>query len=56
MTPDWVFDGMVEDARLGFYAGLDIANAPALPAWNPGNEFEAKRKAALAHTEEKTRP
>jgi Zn-dependent M28 family amino/carboxypeptidase len=49
MTPEWNFDGMVEDARLGFYAGLDIANDPKLPTWNPGNEFEAARKAALAH-------
>jgi Zn-dependent M28 family amino/carboxypeptidase len=49
LTPDWNFDGMVEDARLGFYAGLDVANSPQLPTWNPGNEFEAARKAALAH-------
>jgi Zn-dependent M28 family amino/carboxypeptidase len=49
LTPDWNFDGMIEDARLGFYAGLDIANSPQLPTWNPGNEFEAARKAALAH-------
>ncbi len=56
MTADWVFDGMIEDARLGFFAGLDIANTPALPTWNPGNEFEAARKAALAHAAEKARP
>jgi Zn-dependent M28 family amino/carboxypeptidase len=49
LTPDWNFDGMIEDARLGFYAGLNIANDPKLPTWNPGNEFEAARKAALAH-------
>jgi Zn-dependent M28 family amino/carboxypeptidase len=48
LTPEWNFDGMVEDARLGFYAGLEIANDPKLPTWNPGNEFEAARKAALA--------
>ncbi|HXU47383.1 MAG TPA: peptidase M28, partial [Thermoanaerobaculia bacterium] len=44
----WRFDGMIEDARLGFFAGLAIANADRLPAWNPGDEFEAARKAALA--------
>jgi Zn-dependent M28 family amino/carboxypeptidase len=49
LTPEWNFDGMVDDARLGFYAGLEIANDPKLPTWNPGNEFEAARKAALAH-------
>jgi len=47
MTPDWNFDGMIEDARLGFFAGLQIANADQLPAWNPGDEFEAARKAAI---------
>ncbi|MFL6199588.1 MAG: M28 family metallopeptidase [Thermoanaerobaculia bacterium] len=47
LTPDWNFDGMIEDARLGFFAGLRIANADQLPAWNPGDEFEAARKRAL---------
>jgi Zn-dependent M28 family amino/carboxypeptidase len=47
-SPSWNFDGMIEDARLGFYAGLDIADDPALPAWNHGDEFEAARKQALA--------
>jgi Zn-dependent M28 family amino/carboxypeptidase len=47
-SPSWNFDGMIEDARLGFYAGLDIANDPRLPAWNAGDEFEAARKQALA--------
>ncbi len=47
MTPDWNFDGMIEDARLGFEAGVDIANDPKLPAWVPGDEFEAARKAAV---------
>jgi hypothetical protein len=28
--------------------GLVVANAADLPAWNPGDEFEAARKAALA--------
>ena len=44
----WNFDGMVEDAQLGFFAGWLIAQADALPAWNPGGEFEAARKQALA--------
>ncbi len=47
-SPSWNFDGMTEDARLGFYCGLDIANDPALPAWNRGDEFEAARQQALA--------
>ena len=44
----WNFDGMIEDARLSFLAGLTIADDPKLPAWNPGDEFEAARKQALA--------
>ena len=46
--PKWTYDGMIQDAQLGFYAGLAIANNPKLPAWNPGDEFEAARKKALA--------
>lgn len=44
----WNFDGMVEDARVGFWAGLSIAESDTIPAWNPGDEFEAARLAALA--------
>ena len=43
----WTFDGMIEDAQLGFYVGLNVANAADMPAWIPGDEFEAARKAAL---------
>jgi len=48
LTPEWVYDGMIQDARLGLYCGLAVAQADAMPAWNPGDEFEAARKAALA--------
>ncbi|HKV12679.1 MAG TPA: M28 family metallopeptidase [Thermoanaerobaculia bacterium] len=51
--PKWTYDGMIEDARLGFYAGLAIAQDPKLPAWNPGDEFEAARKKALAEAQGK---
>jgi Zn-dependent M28 family amino/carboxypeptidase len=43
----WSFEGMIEDASLGFWAGLEIANTDAMPSWLPGDEFEAVRKAAL---------
>jgi len=46
--PKWTYDGIIEDAQIGFYAGLSIAETPQLPAWNPGDEFEAARKKALA--------
>ena len=48
ITSEWVFDGMIEDASIGFYAGWLIAQADAMPTWNPGDEFEAARKKALA--------
>ena len=47
LTPEWNFDGMVQDARFGFLAGFIVANDDALPEWNAGNEFEAARRAAL---------
>ena len=46
--PSWNFDGMVEDALLGYWNGLAIANVDEMPAWNPGDEFEAARLEALA--------
>ncbi len=48
LVDDWVFDGMIEDARLGFLIGLDIAEADEDPTWNAGDEFAAARLAALA--------
>ena len=47
----WVWDGMLADLRLLTRAGLDIAEADAMPAWNPGDEFEAARKEAIAAVE-----
>jgi len=44
----WNFDGLIEDAQLGFYSGWIVAQADAMPTWNPGDEFEAARKKALA--------
>ena len=48
LATDWNWDGMVEDTELAFACGLAIANADAMPTWNPGDEFEAARKKALA--------
>ena len=47
ITDQWSFDGMVEDAKVGFYAAWLVAQADAMPAWNKGDEFEAIRLAAL---------
>jgi len=46
--PGWNLDGMIEDAKLGFWVGLAVANADEMPSWNEGDEFEATRLEALA--------
>jgi Zn-dependent M28 family amino/carboxypeptidase len=50
LTDDWRFDGMEQDARFGFWAGLILANDEEMAAWHPGDEFEAARLEALAAT------
>ena len=45
--PNWNLAGMVEDAKLGYWVGLAIANADEMPRWNEGDEFEAARLKAL---------
>jgi Zn-dependent M28 family amino/carboxypeptidase len=47
LRPDWDLAGGVEDTRFFFHLGARVANAPAMPAWNPGDEFEGARKKAL---------
>lgn len=48
LRDDWSFEGAVENTRFLFYLGVKLANAAQLPAWRPGDEFEAARKKALA--------
>ena len=43
----WRFDGMAQDGRLALFCGLLVAETPALPKWNPGDEFESTRLRAL---------
>jgi hypothetical protein len=43
----WVYDGLVEDAQLGFMLAAAVANADVTPTWYAGDEFEATRKAAV---------
>ena len=43
---DWDLSGDVQDAQLQLVVGLRLANAPAMPQWVPGDEFEGARKAA----------
>ena len=39
---------MIEDAKLDMLSAWLVAQADAMPTWNPGDEFEAARKRALA--------
>ncbi len=48
LLPSWDLSGAVEDVTLYFQLGVDIANAPKMPVWNKGDEFEAPRQKALA--------
>ncbi len=43
LRDDWNYDGMIQDAQFSFWLGLIVANAPQMPKWNPGDEFEAAR-------------
>ncbi len=43
----WDFDGLIDNAQLGYWTGLEVANADAMPQWKPGDEFAEARKAAL---------
>lgn len=45
--PAWDLRGAVQDVRLLYHVGLLAATRPDLPRWNPGDEFEAARQAAL---------
>ncbi len=48
LDDDWNFDGMIDDAVLGFRCGLYLAMQDEMASWNEGDEFEAARLAALA--------
>lgn len=47
LRPDWDFSGAVEDVRLFFLLGANVARTKELPRWNPGDEFETPRLQAL---------
>ena len=47
-SDDWDLRGAIQDIRLLYHVGLAASTRPDLPRWNPGDEFEAARKAALS--------
>jgi Zn-dependent M28 family amino/carboxypeptidase len=50
VKPDWDLSGAAEDTTLIMAVGYRVANADKFPDWKPGNEFKAKRDAALKGT------
>jgi Zn-dependent M28 family amino/carboxypeptidase len=45
--PQWDLSGAVEDVRLFFLLGAQVARTREAPRWNAGDEFEAPRRRAL---------
>ncbi len=47
IKPNWDLSGAVEDLRLLFTVGYQVAQAEKWPEWKPGTEFKAKRETML---------
>jgi Zn-dependent M28 family amino/carboxypeptidase len=43
VNPEWDLSGAIEDLRLLFEVGYEVANGDKFPEWKPGTEFKAKR-------------
>ncbi len=41
-SPNWDFNGAVQQVRLALAIGLRLANVSEVPQWNPGDEFARK--------------
>ncbi|HEX6370929.1 MAG TPA: M28 family peptidase [Longimicrobium sp.] len=50
VKPDWDMTGIVDDARLLFGVGLEVANGSEWPVWKPGSEFRARRETLAGGT------
>jgi Zn-dependent M28 family amino/carboxypeptidase len=47
VKPDWDLSGAIEDLRLLFQVGYQVAQGEKWPEWKPGTEFKARRDEAL---------
>lgn len=47
VDPNWDLSGAVQDVRLLFEVGYQVANGEKIPEWKPESEFKAKRDAIL---------
>ena len=48
VNPTWDLSGAVEDIRLLFEIGYQVAQADQFPTWLPGSEFKARRDKMMA--------
>ncbi len=48
VNPAWDLSGAVEDMRLLFEVGYEVANADQFPTWKEGSEFKAQRDAMMS--------
>lgn len=46
--PGWDFETMARQAQFALNLGLKVADAPAMPAWKPGEAFARAREASKA--------
>lgn len=49
LTAQWNLAGALEDVQLYFRLAVALGNAPAMPTWTQGDEFEAVRRQSLRH-------
>jgi Zn-dependent M28 family amino/carboxypeptidase len=47
VKPDWDMTGAVDDLRIFFELGFNVANGERYPEWKTGTEFKAKRDAMM---------
>ena len=48
VTSEWNFDGAIEDLKLLFMVGKQVATSEKWPAWKEGSEFKKLREPATA--------
>jgi Zn-dependent M28 family amino/carboxypeptidase len=48
LRDDWDLSGATEDVQLDLQLALELADAPAMPTWTKGDEFEAVRLKSLS--------
>ncbi|MEO5718527.1 MAG: M28 family metallopeptidase [Chthoniobacterales bacterium] len=47
VNPAWDLSGAIEDTRLLFEVGYEVAHGDQFPTWKDGSEFKAKREAMM---------